>query len=145
MFRNALDREHAAYMGKVYTDIDKATKVDLRLFWKLTKRIKPKTSRLYPEIIDPTGKKNTDPEGVAEAFASHYETLYSCLMDQHFDDDTKKYIDTKISEITELFKYDLCTLPGGLITSDEIICVVQSLKFRKAPTYDLITNEHIKY
>uniref|UniRef100_A0A8W8NLN0 DED domain-containing protein n=1 Tax=Magallana gigas TaxID=29159 RepID=A0A8W8NLN0_MAGGI len=92
-----------------------------------------------------TGKKNTDPEGVAEAFASHYETLYSCVMDQHFDDGTKKYIDTKISEITELFKGDLRMLPGGPITSDEIICVVQSLKSRKAPGFDIITNEHIKY
>lgn len=64
------------------------------VFSGLTKRIKPKTSRLYPEITDPTGKKNIDPEGVAEAFASHYETLYSYLMDQHFDDGTKKYIDT---------------------------------------------------
>lgn len=78
----------------------------------VTKRIKPKASRLYPEITDSTGKKNTDTEGVAEAFASHYETLYSCLMDQHFDDGTKKYIDTNISEITELFKGDLRTLQG---------------------------------
>lgn len=145
LFQNALDREHAAYMSKVYADIDKAAKVDLRLFWKFTKRIKPKTSRLYPEITDSTGKKNTDPEGVAEAFADHYETLYSCLIDQHFDDGTKKYNNTKISEITELFKGDLRSLPGGPITSDEIICVVQSLKSRKAPGFDIITNEHIKY
>lgn len=94
-------------MSKVYTDINKAAKVDLRLFWKLTKRIKPKTSRLYSEITDSTGKKNTDPEGIAKVFANHYETLYSCLMDQHFDDGTKKYNDTKIFEITELFKGDL--------------------------------------
>lgn len=145
LLRNALDREYAAYMSKVCADIDKAAEVDLRLFWKLTKRIKPKTSRLYPEITDSTGKKNTDPEEVAEAFADYYETLYMCLMDQHFDDGTKKYIDTKISEITELFKGDLRTLPGGPITSDEIICVVQSVKSRKAPGFDLIKNEHIKY
>lgn len=49
-----------------------------------------------------------------------------------------------MSEITELFKCDIHTLPCGLIISDEIICVVQSLKFRKALGYDLITNEHIK-
>lgn len=145
LFRNVLDREHAAYMSKVYADIDKAAEVDLRLFWKLTKHIKPKTSRLYPEITDSTGKKNTDAEWVAEAFADHYETLYSCLMNQHFDDGTKKSIDTKISKITELFKGDLRTLPGGPITSDEKMCFVQSLKSRKAPGVDRITNEHIKY
>ena len=89
LFRNALDKEHAAYMSKVYADIDNAAEIDLRLFWKLTKRIKPKTSRLYPEILDSTGKKNTDPEGAAEVFARHYETLYSCLTDQDFDDDAK--------------------------------------------------------
>lgn len=32
LFRNALDREHAAYMSKVYADIDKAAEVELRLF-----------------------------------------------------------------------------------------------------------------
>lgn len=145
LFRNVLDREHAAYMSKVYADIDKAAEVDLRLFWKLTKHIKPKTSRLYPKITDSTGKKNTDAEWVAEAFADHYETLYSCLMNQHFDDGTKKSIDTKISKITELFKGDLRTLPGGPITSDEKMCFVQSLRSRKAPGVDRITNEHIKY
>lgn len=37
LFRNALDREHAAYMSKVYADIDKAAEVDLRLFLETNK------------------------------------------------------------------------------------------------------------
>jgi hypothetical protein len=39
LFRNAQDKGHAAYMSKVYADIDNAAEADLRLFWKLTKRI----------------------------------------------------------------------------------------------------------
>lgn len=51
-FRNALNEEHQDYMRKVYSDIDKAAEIDVRLLWKLTKHRKPRRSRIYPEIRD---------------------------------------------------------------------------------------------
>ena len=76
-------------MRKVYSDIDEAAEVDVRLFWKLTKRRKPRTTRIYPEIRNEEGIIHTDPNGVTEAFASFYKRLYSPLEDTYFDTDFK--------------------------------------------------------
>ena len=54
-FRNALDNEYEQYMYSVYQDIDTAADCDIRLFWRLIKRQKPRSSRLYPEIRDDAG------------------------------------------------------------------------------------------
>lgn len=71
-FRRALEEAHERYMCDVYKEIDEAAEVDIRLFWRLTKRRKPRTSRIYPEIQDEGGTTHTDPEGVAETFANYY-------------------------------------------------------------------------
>lgn len=68
-----------------YSDIDKAAEIDVRLFWKVTKRRKPRRSRIYPEIRDEEGVTHIDPRGVAETFASFYRKLYTPLEDDSFD------------------------------------------------------------
>lgn len=51
-FRRALEEAHENYMCNVFKEIDEAAEIDIRLFWRLTKRRKPRTSRIYPEIQD---------------------------------------------------------------------------------------------
>lgn len=67
-FRRALDEAHERYMCDVYKDIDEAAEMDIRLFWKLTKR---RAARIYPEIQDKKGTTHTNPEGVTETFAQY--------------------------------------------------------------------------
>lgn len=49
-FRNELNAEHEIYMASVFQDIDEASECDIRLFWKLVKQQKPKTTKMYTEI-----------------------------------------------------------------------------------------------
>lgn len=55
-FRVALDNEFNNYMRSVYHDLDNAAECDIRLFWKLVKRQKKRTSRTDPEIRDDNAK-----------------------------------------------------------------------------------------
>ncbi|VDI21735.1 Hypothetical predicted protein [Mytilus galloprovincialis] len=50
-FRNVQNAAYEQYIQKCYNDINEAAECDIRLFWKLVKRCKPSTSRIYPEII----------------------------------------------------------------------------------------------
>lgn len=68
--RVALDNE---YEKSVCHDIDKAAECDIRLFCKLVKRQKKRTSNTYPEIHDGNGIIYNDPSGVAEA--TYYESI----------------------------------------------------------------------
>lgn len=49
-FRNGLQSAHDEFMTKAFKDIDEASECDVRLFWKLIKRQRPRSSRSYPEI-----------------------------------------------------------------------------------------------
>jgi hypothetical protein len=147
-FRNALDKEHYNYMRKVYSDIDKAAEVNVRLSWKQTKRRKPRTSRVYPEICDENGVTHTDPNGVLEAFASFFERLYAPLDKENFDN----LLPCFLKEHREKFQHlktesesDFNHIPGGIITSKEVIITIYTLKMLKTPGADLITNEHITH
>ena len=107
-------------MRKVYSDIDKAAEANIRLFWKLTKRRKPRTSRVYPEICDENGVTHTDPNGVAEAFASFFEKLYAPLDKKNFDTEFKKNIEVKFQLLKTESESDFNHIPGGIVTLKEV-------------------------
>lgn len=75
-FRKALNTEHDKYLQSVYREIDEPAELDLRLFWRLVKQRRPRSSRIYPEICNKHGTNQTDPEGVAGAFADFYKDTY---------------------------------------------------------------------
>ena len=130
-------------MRKVYSDIDEAAEVDVCLFWKITKRRKPRTTRISPEIRNEEGITHTDPNGVTEAFASFYKRLYLPLEDTYFDTDFKKEIEDSFKLLTDECEADHGYLPGDKIILTEITTTITSLKRRKAPGDDSITNEHL--
>lgn len=69
-FRNELNAEHDRYMASVFHDIYQASECDVRLFWKLVKRQRPRNTRFYPEIeID--GGLVDNPDEIASCFAEY--------------------------------------------------------------------------
>ncbi|KAK3108810.1 hypothetical protein FSP39_016208 [Pinctada imbricata] len=143
-FRNALDIAHENYMTEVLRDINESAECDLRLFWRLIRKQKPRSCRHYPEIVDVNGNTHNDPDSVANAFADHFEQIYT-PDSQSFDNDFQASIDAEFEDLMNRFCFNTETLPGGDISNDEISEAVRKLKYRKAPGHDLITNEHLKF
>ena len=50
-FKNTQQDALERYQKTSYDDINKAAECDLRLFWKMVKNFKPKTSKIYRDII----------------------------------------------------------------------------------------------
>ncbi|KAK3084049.1 hypothetical protein FSP39_007309 [Pinctada imbricata] len=142
-FRNALTLAHDQYIQETFRDIDEAAECDVRLFWKLIHKQKPRSSRHYPEIVDKHGNSYNDPSGVAECFADHFQDIYTPC-DETFDQDFKDVVDREFDQI----KYRCLNddhFHGGDITIDDVLKALRNLKLRKAPGDDKITNEHLKY
>ncbi|KAK3089474.1 hypothetical protein FSP39_003903 [Pinctada imbricata] len=95
--------------------------------------------------IDTNEISHTDPDGVAEAFANHFENIYTPSNDNLFDNSFQKCIEERFIEIFSLNKERPSNVPGGDIDVNEIDKIVHNLKYRKAPGEDAITNEHIRY
>lgn len=49
-FHNELQTAHNDFINMFFKDIDEAAECTVRLFWKLIKRQRPCSSRVYPEI-----------------------------------------------------------------------------------------------
>lgn len=60
-----VNEEHELCIHNVYNNVEKSAEVDVRLFWKLTKRKKPRSLRIHPDDRDKKGVIYTNPCGVA--------------------------------------------------------------------------------
>ena len=138
-FRNVHDTEYDNFLQSVYREIDEAAELDLRLFWKLVKRRRPRSSRIYPEIRDATGKTHHEPIDIANAFADFYQNIYHPSNNDSFDENFKVITDMEYTRIKT------CNDKGDPIhiSRNDIITASSSLKRRKAPGADNITNEHV--
>ena len=141
-FRNALDLAHDRYMQDSFRDIDEAAECDLRLFWKLIHRQKPRARRHYPKIIDCRGVVQNDPDGVAVAYAAHFQDVYT-PHDSSFDSNFCDRIEEQFDRIKNQH-FNTGDLPGGQISRDDVVKALRQLKTRKAPGDDNVTNEHLK-
>lgn len=117
--------------------------VNVRLFWKLTKHRKPRSSRIYLEICNEECVIHTDPHDVAETFAHFYKNLYTPLEDHIFDHAFRDQVEDNFQKLTTECILDSIDIPGGQFTTINIISGLKKFKLRKAPGDDLITNEHI--
>ena len=73
-------------MSDVFKDIDEASECDIRLFWKLIRQQKPRTSCIYPAIKH-KGKLFEGPPGVSNAFAKYFWDIYNPGEDTSYDSD----------------------------------------------------------
>ena len=131
--------EYEHHMKEVYQDLDYAVEFDIRLFWKLVKKQKTRTSRPYPEIHDNNGFIHNDPESRAEVFAKHFKQIYTTSEDDTFDEQFRQQIENSYMRIEEEFTKMSGDIPGGPITVENISTIVSKLKRRKAPGPDRIT------
>ncbi|VDI49007.1 Hypothetical predicted protein [Mytilus galloprovincialis] len=118
-FRNIQKLANEQYIEETYDDINNAAECDIRLFWKLIKRQKPKHSKVY---------------------------LYTPADTSTFDDPTLNEMNKAYREIERVCKADEdLYLPGGMISCDDVSSVIKQLKRRKACGNDMIQNEHLIY
>lgn len=144
-FRNELQSAHDDFMTKVFKDIDEASECDVRLFWRLIKRQRPRSSRIYSEI-ETENVSYSNPVDIANCFAKHFENIYNPQDIGTFNDDFFRSIENSYSELKTVTKLlNEKSLPGGDITIDEISNIISDLKRRKAPGIDRIQSEHIIY
>ena len=127
--------QHDKYMRETYRDIDQAAECDIRLFWRLTKRKKPRSSRVYPEIRDEGGNLNRGPSKYMRSIRGIFlRKIYTPLSDDNFDSGFNDHIETEYGSLkmqSTAFEGDM--LPVGTITNDDIQKLVNKLKTPQSP------------
>ena len=143
-FRFVQEEAANEFLNQAFTDIDQAAGCDIRLFWRLIRKRKSRSVKIYPEIIHNDVVHNT-PEAVVNAFADYFSSVYSSVEDPNFDSSFFEAVNVKYKNILDTCPTKNGHLPGGPITIEEVELLIKDLHLRKAPGHDLVQNEHIKY
>jgi hypothetical protein len=124
--------------------LEDAAECDNRLFWSLIKMKKGRKLLTCTQLETENGLTR-DPDKIADTFRDFYENLYSPLQEPHFDENFKINIENAVQQI-KLTNNRLPDCPEILpcLSADVINKHVKTLKNNKAPSFDMICNEHIK-
>ena len=88
------------------------------------------------------GQLLTDPDVIRSEWNEYYRELYSEKHNSRYNNDFKMHVESVIEDI----KCDYpVSLSGGHVTADDVNEIISNMKLRKAPGFDNITLEHLKY
>ncbi len=143
-FRKERIRIEIEYEQKKIKDICESQDMDIKLFWKLVNKGKKGNSNvIFPIKVDEN--VISDPDDIRSQWMKYFQTLLTPKDCDHYDKSFKEYVDRKVKEIHRDSYISCPTSNYDQFTYDEIKTVVLALKMKKAPGYDCIVPEHIRW
>ena len=143
LFRKEMRNMQNNWYEKQYEEMENVAEIDQNHFWKLVKRMNKKGPKKTYEIkFD--GKICKTSEDIASGWAGYFTKLYSHLEEKHFDEDFKRQIENKLSELKKK-PVAFSKILDSEITETEVTDAISKLKLGKAGGNDGLTNEHLKY
>ncbi|CAG2209444.1 unnamed protein product [Mytilus edulis] len=113
---------------------------------KLTDKLKDCANETIPSgSFNPKTKPYWSDEVKQAHTAERLAHVYTPTENSKFDNDFKVHVTEFVDRTLESCATNNGLLPGGEITLYEIETVVRNLKLRKAPGYDKLQNEHVRY
>ena len=141
-------RKRLKQIAKEY-DEDKVNKavqsaeLDNKVFWKMLKRERDGPCAKTPSIKDPTGKVVHNVEDILQVWKNHFASLGTPATSPNFDQNHYDMVNEKINELVATRDTDDFTMNN--FTYEEVAKGISTLNSGKAPGYDGMTKEHLKY
>ena len=144
VFRNAQREAEMAYELENMKELTKCQDIDQRYFWQLVNRHKKSKGVLTPLKL-PNGKVITDANDIRNAWKDYFNRLYTPTEDPSYDSDFKLYVEDclKVMEKESVLSNE--NLLENPITDDELNKIMNTLRNKKAPGWDCVSSEHVKY
>ena len=146
LFRKELRSAVRQYEQKEFETIAEKEEFDQIQFWKYINGKRGKTKTINDYALYLNNQIINDPTTVANCWADYYEKLFSQLQDESFDKDFYKEVNIAVMNLikseTLANTDDIFETP---ITVQEVETIVNGLPNGKAPGFDDITYEHVKY
>ena len=134
------------FQRKEFNEIGNTQDLDNEKFWRLiNNKARGKNKKGKDMSLEVDGEFITDPKQMADLWANYFETLATPLKDNRiYDQLHKKDIEKQVNDIIQKPDDTGCILNVPL-ASEEIYEVIRSLPNGKAPGFDGITYEHLKF
>jgi len=142
-FRQAQIKAIQIYEQIQLDELTKSQEINARYFWYLVNKTKRKNTGSCPIKLS-TGKTITNVDDITQAWGNYFEKLYNNSENSEYDEEHRYRVRDELVTMTiGSYNNDEHLLLN--ITEGEIETIVTKLANRKAPGYDGVTNEHIKY
>ena len=104
--------------------------------------IKTKQKRTFNTIQNDDGKLLTENAEIVKEWGIYYQNLFSDKDDGNWDNLFRQKVEADLMQID---RESYVEIEGGKIDKEEVEREIKNLRLRKAPGWDLVTAEHIKY
>ena len=143
LFNKELHRISRLYHDNLMAEAASKAEINHKDFWGLLKKTKSGNQIKVNTIRNQQGKVVYETDEILEVWRSHFDRLSTPKFSDSFDDAHFQYVTRRIREFRALD--DESPFLSDPITECEVENAVRKLNNNKAPGYDGITSEHIKY
>ena len=144
-FKNEMKKAEYEYEIQSMKDVCYTNEIDTRYFWHLVNKQKTrKSASIHPLKIDEE-TRITQPEEICNTWKEYFQSLYTPQQNKHFDTHFKEEIERDVDEMDSLTTKIVDDIMEEPISQKEIDNIIGDLKLRKAPGWDNITGEQVKY
>ena len=146
-FRRHLRIKYSDYEREENERIDQLAEMDQKGFWKVVNARKAWARVAQGSEIKFDSQTLKDPDSTVDGWKNYFAQLYSQSENADFDKTFKVEIDQFISNKITENDHTNCGAPILIqrLMEDELVAVMELLPFRKSPSYDNITYEHVLY
>lgn len=143
-FAKAVKKAKKEYDLKNMEEIINSNDIDIIYFWKLVNKSKNKVKVLHPLKME-DGTVITEPNEMREAWQKYFEKLYKPDLKDNFDNEFRSFVEEKLKEYMNDANIILDDILQDEFGQDEISKAIKSMKPDKAPGWDKVTVESIRY
>ena len=146
-YRREQRRAAWEFQRKEFNDIGNLQNLDNEKFWRLLhNKARGKNKKKEKMSLKIDGEFITDSQQLADLWANYFETLVTPLQDNGiYDQFHKNDIENQVNDIIQNSEDITDSIFNVPLTIQEIHEVIRSLPDGKAPGFDGITYEHLKY
>ena len=144
LFRKKQKESEKLWEQSRMEEINLSGEIDQKHFWLLVNRSKKKSGLLHP-IKTADGKIITDPLEQVREWRTYLEKLYTPINDDKYDSGFKQAVERELEEMVIQSYFNEDNILKDKFSSNEVMNVCKLLKRNKAPGWDQITTEHVKF
>ena len=143
LFRRTLRQSKLNYEKHEMQTIAQAHEMDQKSFWSLVNKSKAKPKMVSPVQVD--NVTLTDAGAIREAWKGYFQDLYTPKNAVHYDGEFRENVEQTLKEMVVQSHSRDTFIMSHPISYEEVDSCIKQLKNKKAPGWDQITAEHLKY
>ena len=144
-FRKAKRNAECQYQQQCMLKLEKSENINHKAFWKLINKARKGSGKSVCPLVNEQGILLTDPGDIRQEWASYFSGLFTPKSDPAYDNNFKDFVESTLKEKRASSDTIGFYLDKSPVCLEDIVVICKNLSLNKAPGWDGISPEHVKY